>query len=104
MEPVQQDVIRRPDGTFAKGVSGNPAGRPKGKTMKEYARDWYMNKSDEEKIAYLEDLEKRKPGYAWAMAEGNPQNNTDMTSNGETVYLGMPPEVIERTNDTEEGR
>src|SRR5579862_6795660 len=24
------DIVRNPDGTFAKGVSGNPAGKPKG--------------------------------------------------------------------------
>ena len=39
-----------------------------------------MLKTDEEKRAYIEELEKKKPGFAWTMAEGNPATNTDITS------------------------
>jgi hypothetical protein len=29
-EPVSSGEIRNPDGTFKKGISGNPLGKPKG--------------------------------------------------------------------------
>ena len=73
-----QDSSRNEDGTFKPGVSGNPHGRPKGKTLKEYARDWYLNKTEEEKKQYLERLEEKRPGFAWEMAEGKPKQDMEV--------------------------
>lgn len=79
---------RNGNGTFADGTAPGP-GRPRGKTMKEFARDFFMQKTDEEKKAYIEILEEKKPGFAWTMGEGNPENKTDLTSGGEKIAVNL---------------
>lgn len=89
MQPEKLEIIRNPDGTFPEGVSGNPAGRPKGKTMKEYAREYYSFKTDDEKKAYIEWLDEKKPGFAWTMGEGSPKQDTDVTSGGQPIVVQL---------------
>lgn len=52
---------------WKKGQSGNILGRPKGKTMKEYARQYLERMTDEERDEWLEGIEKEK---IWELAEG----------------------------------
>lgn len=67
---------------FKKGQSGNPGGRPKGKSLKEYTRDMLAAMSDEERQEYLKGLPKE---IIWKMAEGNPDSKIDTPPANVTV-------------------
>ncbi len=64
-------------GRFVEGYEGGP-GRPKGKTLKEFARSLLMEMNDEEKREYLKTLPR---DIVWKMAEGNPHNTGDVSLN-----------------------
>jgi hypothetical protein len=65
---------------WKKGQSGNIMGRPKGKTMKEYARQYLERMTDEERDEWLEGIDKDK---IWEMSEGKAKQ--DMEVSGELV-------------------
>ena len=75
-EPVKQENNRNPDGTFKQGVSGNPNGRPKGKTLKEYQAEQFRMMSDDEKAEWLKDVHK---DTRWKMSEGLPKADVELS-------------------------
>ncbi len=77
---------------WKKGQSGNLAGRPKGKTMKEYAKEYLSKMTDDERDEWLDGLNK---DLIWKMAEGMPMTNTDITTNGKD----LPQPIINVSRD-----
>lgn len=63
-------------GTWVPGQSGNPSGKPKGKSMKEWTREMLGKMTDEERQAFLSGMPKLE---LWRMAEGNPTEDRNVS-------------------------
>ncbi len=57
------------------GQSGNLKGRPKGRTLKEWAKLFLQELPDEQKLEFLKEI---APDTVWQMAEGRPKDTTDL--------------------------
>lgn len=86
--PDKQENNRNDDGTFRKGVSGNYAGRPKAKTIRERVRDW-LEEHPEDMEGFIEHFVKKNRELTWQMLEGRPRQQTGLTYDGEKLELGV---------------
>ena len=90
-------VIGRP---FPKGVSGNPAGRPKGKTIKEMVRA-HLDDNPEELEDFVRHFITKNRELAWQMMEGRPKESVDMevTLPKPIMDVDVPKEENELSKD-----
>lgn len=71
---------------FQKGQSGNPSGGQKGKSLKTFVREIFEKMSDEDKAKFLKKLD---PDLIWRMGEGQPRQDTDVTSDGKAITISF---------------
>lgn len=96
MEATENSTKADKPWLFKKGQSGNPGGRPKN-TMKDYLSRKFSAMSDEEKEAWLE-KHKVTGVDQIKFGEGNPSNETDITSAGQAIQVIVPAPVAEAFN------
>ena len=61
---------------WQKGQTGNAGGRPKGKSLKTFAREILMDMPEEEKAEFMKTLE---PKIIWEMAEGKAKQDVEVS-------------------------
>lgn len=76
------------------GQSGNPNGRPPGKSLKTYVREYFESLPDEEKMNFLNQV---SPELAWQMAEGRPPQQINADIKGD-IYINLDPDLADKND------
>ena len=71
---------------FKKGVSGNPSGRGKGKSMKEYSKEYLSSMEEEDRIEFLNSVEHKT---IWEMGEGKAKQDMEVTGEMVTKIISV---------------
>ncbi len=74
---------------FKKGQSGNPGGRPKGKSLKDYSREMLAAMTEEERQEFLNGIPKET---IWKLAEGNPKNDMELSGEVKSKIIVLDKE------------
>lgn len=82
---------------FKKGQSGNPGGRPPGKTLKQYTREMLAAMTNEERQDFLDGLPKET---IWKLAEGNPHSDSKVELDVPTSLIELINGITNKTTDT----
>lgn len=94
---LDKQDINKPErderGRLLPGNTANLAGRPKGKTLKEWVRERLSNMDEEQRLDFLKDIPK---DLQWRMSEGNPATETE--HKGELKVQIIPSEIIEKND------
>ena len=78
------------------GQSGNPDGRPKGKSLKRWAAEFLKALPDDKKLEFLKALPEE---IVWRMAEGNPINNFYDDEDTEDILRSLSDEELDECID-----
>jgi len=95
-EEIKVDKRKTMPHLWKKGQSGNILGRPKGKTMKEWAKEYIARMTDDERDEWLAGIPKE---VIWKMSEGSPETKTDITSAGQPI-IQIAEAIVKKQSDT----